>query len=41
LGFPIAGPDVAIAEKLRALYLADPDPALGELLTLINEGWVQ
>lgn len=39
-GLPMPGPENPTVEKLRALYLADPDPGLGEMLSLINEGWL-
>jgi hypothetical protein len=39
-GLPAPGPENPTAERLRALYLADPDPGLAEMLSLMNDGWL-
>lgn len=39
-GLPMAGPMNDFADKLRGLYLADPDPGLAEIISLINDGWM-
>ena len=39
-GLPMAGPSNDFADKLRGLYLADPDPGLAEIISLINDGWM-